>query len=83
MSANRVYVEDSIYDDFAQIVAEKIAALKVGDGFEEGITQGPLINQAAIEKPSATSRWRWRRERKPSSAGDDTRAAAIFSSRLC
>ena len=50
VSANRVYVEDSIYDNFAQIVAEKIAALKVGDGFEEGITQGPLINQAAIEK---------------------------------
>ena len=50
VSANRVYVEDSIYDDFAQIVAEKIAALKVGDGFEEGVTQGPLINQAAIAK---------------------------------
>ena len=50
VSANRVYVEDSIYDDFAQIVAEKITALKVGDGFEEGVTQGPLINQAAVEK---------------------------------
>ena len=50
VSANRVYVEESIYDDFAQIVAEKIAALKVGDGFEESVTQGPLINQAAVEK---------------------------------
>ena len=48
--ANRIYVQDGVYDAFAQKMADAVKALKVGDGFEDGVAQGPLINEAAIEK---------------------------------
>ncbi|MGG3664340.1 NAD-dependent succinate-semialdehyde dehydrogenase [Bacillus gobiensis] len=47
---NRVYVHDSIYEQFVQKTIEKIAGLKVGSGLEEGITIGPLINHEAKKK---------------------------------
>jgi succinate-semialdehyde dehydrogenase / glutarate-semialdehyde dehydrogenase len=47
---NRLYVHDTVYDAFAQKLAQAIAKLKVGNGFEPGVTQGPLINQAALDK---------------------------------
>lgn len=48
--ANRIYVQDGVYDAFAEKMASAVKALKVGEGFEDGVTQGPLINEAAIEK---------------------------------
>jgi succinate-semialdehyde dehydrogenase / glutarate-semialdehyde dehydrogenase len=48
--SNRLFVQDSVYDEFAKKLAAKVALLKVGAGNEEGITQGPLIDVAAIEK---------------------------------
>jgi succinate-semialdehyde dehydrogenase/glutarate-semialdehyde dehydrogenase len=48
--ANRLYVQDSVYDRFVQKLAEKAASIKVGNGFDAGITQGPLIDDAAIAK---------------------------------
>ncbi|HEY0331626.1 MAG TPA: NAD-dependent succinate-semialdehyde dehydrogenase [Rhodopseudomonas sp.] len=48
--ANRIYVQDKVYDAFVEKLAAKVAALTVGDGTEKGVTQGPLINQAAVEK---------------------------------
>ncbi len=48
--ANRIYVQDGVYDAFAEKLAEKTRALKVGDGAEDGVTTGPLINEAAIAK---------------------------------
>ena len=48
--ANRIYVQDSVYDAFAAKLAEKVRGLKVGYGLEEGVSQGPLIDMAAIEK---------------------------------
>jgi succinate-semialdehyde dehydrogenase/glutarate-semialdehyde dehydrogenase len=48
--ANRIYVQDAIYDAFVDKLAAKVRALKVGNGVEPGITQGPLINQDAIDK---------------------------------
>ncbi len=48
--ANRIYVQDGVYEAFAEKLAEKVRALKVGDGFEEGVTTGPLIDDAAVEK---------------------------------
>lgn len=48
--ANRLYVQDSVYDAFVAKLAEKVGALKVGNGFEPGVTQGPLIDEAALEK---------------------------------
>ena len=50
--ANRIYVQDSVYDEFAKKLTAEVAKLKVGDGTEDGVTQGPLINQAAVEKVS-------------------------------
>ncbi|MBR0557800.1 NAD-dependent succinate-semialdehyde dehydrogenase [Ciceribacter sp. L1K23] len=48
--ANRLYVQSGIYDAFAAKLAEKVAQLKVGDGFAEGVTTGPLIDANAIKK---------------------------------
>jgi succinate-semialdehyde dehydrogenase/glutarate-semialdehyde dehydrogenase len=48
--ANRIYVQDGIYDSFVRKFAAKVGALKVGNGFEDGVVQGPLIEDAAIDK---------------------------------
>jgi succinate-semialdehyde dehydrogenase/glutarate-semialdehyde dehydrogenase len=48
--ANRMYVQDGVYDEFAKRLVAKVASLKVGNGLEPGVTQGPLINEKAIEK---------------------------------
>lgn len=50
ISANRIYVQDGIYDEFAKRLAAKVATLKVGNGLDEGIEQGPLIDLNAVEK---------------------------------
>ncbi len=48
--ANRIFVQSGVYDEFAKKMAAAVGELKVGDGFADGITQGPLINIEAIEK---------------------------------
>ncbi|MDK8874073.1 NAD-dependent succinate-semialdehyde dehydrogenase [Paracoccus sp. SSJ] len=48
--ANRIYVQAGVYDAFAQKLAAAVDKLRVGDGLEEGVTTGPLINQDAVEK---------------------------------
>jgi succinate-semialdehyde dehydrogenase/glutarate-semialdehyde dehydrogenase len=48
--ANRMYVQDGVYDEFAKRLVAKVQSLKVGNGLEPGVTQGPLINEKAIEK---------------------------------
>ncbi|WP_050463371.1 NAD-dependent succinate-semialdehyde dehydrogenase [Herbaspirillum autotrophicum] len=48
--SNRFLVQAGIYDAFAQKLAVAVAALKVGQGFEADVTQGPLINEAAVSK---------------------------------
>lgn len=48
--ANRILVQDGVYDEFAARMAEKTEALKVGSGMAEGTNQGPLIDMAAVEK---------------------------------
>lgn len=50
ISANRAYVQAGIHDAFVAKLAEKVGALKVGEGFEDGVQQGPLIDAAAVEK---------------------------------
>lgn len=51
--ANRIYVEAPVYDAFAARLAAEVAKLKVGPGTETGVTQGPLINAAAVAKVEA------------------------------
>ncbi|ROZ83004.1 NADP-dependent succinate-semialdehyde dehydrogenase I [Pseudomonas neustonica] len=48
--ANRIYVQDSVYDAFAEKLAAAVAQLKVGNGSEAGVTTGPLIDSNAVDK---------------------------------
>ena len=48
--ANRILVQDGVYDAFAAKLKAAVEALKVGNGMEEGVTQGPLINAEAVTK---------------------------------
>jgi succinate-semialdehyde dehydrogenase/glutarate-semialdehyde dehydrogenase len=48
--ANRIYVQDEVYDAVVKKMTEAISQMKVGNGLEKGVQQGPLINQKAIEK---------------------------------
>ncbi len=47
---NRFYVQEGVYDAFVQKFAAKVQTAKVGNGFDEGVNQGPLIEEAALEK---------------------------------
>jgi succinate-semialdehyde dehydrogenase / glutarate-semialdehyde dehydrogenase len=48
--ANRLFVQDKVYDAFAAKLTERVRALKVGPGTEAGVLQGPLINDEALAK---------------------------------
>jgi succinate-semialdehyde dehydrogenase/glutarate-semialdehyde dehydrogenase len=50
---NRILVQDSVHDAFAQKLAAAMAQLKVGPGWEEGVNQGPLINEKAVAHAEA------------------------------
>lgn len=52
ISANRILVQDGIYEKFATAFSKAVTSLQVGDGFCEGVTQGPLINEAAVQTVS-------------------------------
>jgi succinate-semialdehyde dehydrogenase/glutarate-semialdehyde dehydrogenase len=48
--ANRFYVQEGVYDNFVAKFTAKVKAMKVGNGFEDGVMQGPLIEDAAVVK---------------------------------
>ena len=48
--ANRVFVQDGVYDAFTAKLRTEVGKLKLGNGLEDGVTQGPLINAGAIQK---------------------------------
>jgi len=48
--ANRIYVQDGVYDSFASKLVEAVRKLKVGNGADDGVTQGPLIEEKAVVK---------------------------------
>ncbi len=48
--SNRLYVQAGVYDEFVQKFAAKVKTAKVGNGFDEGVNQGPLIEEAALQK---------------------------------
>jgi succinate-semialdehyde dehydrogenase/glutarate-semialdehyde dehydrogenase len=50
--ANRIYAQDGIYDDFVAALSEAVAKLRVGNGMEDGVEQGPLIDMDAVAKVS-------------------------------
>jgi succinate-semialdehyde dehydrogenase/glutarate-semialdehyde dehydrogenase len=51
--ANRILVQDGVYDAFASALAARVAALAVGDGLDAGVEQGPLIDENALRKVEA------------------------------
>lgn len=51
--ANRIFVQDKIFESFSQKLLEKIKQLKMGNGLDDKVQLGPLINQAAIDKVEA------------------------------
>ncbi len=51
--ANRILVQDSVYEAFAAKLSERVSKMKVGPGNEEGVVQGPLINEAGLKKVEA------------------------------
>lgn len=51
--ANRIFVQRGVYDDFARRFADKVRQFRVGNGFDEGVTHGPLIHDRAISKVEA------------------------------
>jgi succinate-semialdehyde dehydrogenase/glutarate-semialdehyde dehydrogenase len=51
--ANRLLVQDGVYDEFAGRLSQAVSGLKVADGFADGAQQGPLIDMAAVEKVEA------------------------------
>ena len=80
--ANRIYVQEGVYDAFAEKLAVEVKKMKVGPGTEEGVTTGPLINKAAVEKveehvadalEEGRQAWCW--------AASATRSAATSTSR--
>lgn len=48
--ANRIYVQSGVYEAFAKKLADAVNKMKVGDGFENGVSSGPLINSDAVKK---------------------------------
>ena len=48
--ANRLYVQDGVYDAFSRQLVNAVGRLKTGNGFDEGVVLGPLIDQTALEK---------------------------------
>jgi len=51
--ANRIYVQSGIYDQFATAFADKVKGFKVGGGYGDGVTHGPLIHDRAVDKADA------------------------------
>ena len=51
--ANRIYVQSAVYDAFAEKLVAAVGKLRVGDGFAEGVTTGPLIDGKAVDKVKA------------------------------
>ena len=48
--ANRLYVQDGVYDRFAEKLQQAVEKLRIGDGLQDGVTTGPLIDEKAVAK---------------------------------
>ena len=51
--ANRLYVQEGVYDAFVEKFAAKVRTARVGNGFDDGVNQGPLIEESAVRKVQA------------------------------
>ncbi len=51
--ANRLYIQSGVYEEFSKKLADRVSAFNIGDGFKDGVTVGPLISDAALQKVEA------------------------------
>lgn len=79
--ANRLYVQDSVYDRFAEKLQQAVSKLHIGDGLEKGVTIGPLIDEKAVAKWKSILLMRWRKARAWFAAVKHMNAAVTSSSR--
>lgn len=81
--ANRVLVQEGVYEAFVAKLVERVRAMKVSNGLEEDCDIGPLINRR--RSTAVGRRWRtpWRRARAWSAVGRATRWAGCSTSRRC
>src|SRR5262249_34344639 len=49
-AANRFYVQEKVHDEFANKLTDKMAALKMGNGLQDGVALGPLVNRDGLDK---------------------------------
>ena len=75
--ANRIYVQASIKEQFLDIFVKKVQALKVGNGANEGVDIGPLINQDALEKVQALLQDALDKGAKLVTGGDKNKASEL------
>lgn len=50
IAANRIFVHEKVYDEFAEMLTAKVSGFKCGNGLHEGVNMGPLINKAGLDK---------------------------------
>ncbi len=82
--ANRIFVQDGVYDAFAEKLTAAVKKLKVGAGTEPGVTVGPLINEDAVAQGRGARRRRGRERRQGRGRRQAvTRSAATSTSRPC
>jgi succinate-semialdehyde dehydrogenase / glutarate-semialdehyde dehydrogenase len=81
--ANRILVQDGVYDAFTKRLAETAGAMKVADGFEPGAVIGPLIDMKAVEKVEAHIADALKKGAKVVTGGKRADQAAASSSRRC
>lgn len=75
--ANRVYVQDSIKEEFLDIFVKKVKALNVGNGMDEGVDIGPLINHDGLEKVQALLKDALDKGAEIVTGGDENDASAL------
>lgn len=81
--ANRIYVQDGVYEAFSDKLAQAVAKLKTGNGMEDGVILGPLIDQPALKRSRSMWRMRLRRARAWCRAAVAIHSAAPSTRRRC
>lgn len=76
--ANRIFVQDGIYDEFAKKFAEAAKSMKIGNGFEEGVEVGPLVESAAVDKVEEHVQDAVAKGAKIATGGNRSNAGALF-----
>ena len=76
--ANRIFVQDGIYDEFAKKFAEAAKSMKIGNGFDEGVEVGPLVESAAVDKVEEHVQDAVAKGAKIATGGNRSNAGALF-----